>query len=158
MVAVNLRKEGQESSGERHLTDLAQARFCQTATEIQYYFTDRRFHLEKARVLCSPTKRKPAALTAFDCSCAVRSRRQRPHSKSFATRAHVFRRNRQMGNSLRNQTEIQEIRHEKSSDFIEGAETNAGIGSAIEDADTMLGTIVLLVACLALAALAYVIV
>jgi len=63
-----------------------------------------------------------------------------------------------MGNSLRNQTEIQEIRHEKSSDFIEGAETIAGIGSAIEDADTMLGTIVLLVACLALAALAYVIV
>ena len=50
------------------------------------------------------------------------------------------------------------VRYEKSSDFIEGTETNAGTGSAIEDADTMLGTIVLLVACLALAALAYVIV
>ena len=63
-----------------------------------------------------------------------------------------------MGNSLRNQTEIQKVRHEKSSDFIEGAKTNAGTGRSIEDADTMLGTIVLLVACLALAALAYVIV
>jgi hypothetical protein len=63
-----------------------------------------------------------------------------------------------MGDSLRNQTEIQKVRHEKSSDFIEGAETNAGTGRSIEDADTMLGTIVLLVACLALAALAYVIV
>ena len=63
-----------------------------------------------------------------------------------------------MNDSLRNQTEIQEVRHEESSDFIEAAATDAGTGRAIEDADTMLGTIVLLVACLALAALAYVIV
>jgi hypothetical protein len=45
--------------------------------------------------------------------------------------------------SLRNQTEIQEVMHKKSSDFIDGAETNAGTGRPIEDANTMLGTIVL---------------
>ena len=48
--------------------------------------------------------------------------------------------------------------HEKSSGFIDGAETNAGTSMPIKDADTTLSMIVLLLACLALAALAHVIV
>ena len=63
-----------------------------------------------------------------------------------------------MDNPLRNQTEIYELKHEKSCGFIEGAETNAGTSMPIKDSDTTLSMIVLLLACLALAALAHVIV
>ena len=47
------------------------------------------------------------------------------------------------------------MRHEKS---LEDGNPNAGASMPIKDADTMLSTIVLLRACLALAALAHVIV
>ena len=63
-----------------------------------------------------------------------------------------------MDNPLRNQIEIHELRHEKSSDFIDCAETNERASMPIKDADTTLSMIVLLLACLALAALAHVIV
>jgi len=63
-----------------------------------------------------------------------------------------------MNNSLRNQTEIQALRHEESPGFFEGADTNEGTSMPIKDADTTLGMFVLLIACLALAALAHVIV
>lgn len=61
-----------------------------------------------------------------------------------------------MHNSLRNQTEIEELTQGKPSDFAGGAETNAGTGMPIKD--TMLSMIMLFLACLALAALAHVIV
>ena len=63
-----------------------------------------------------------------------------------------------MSNPLRNQTEVQETRREESSGFNDNAETSAGTSMPIKDADTTLSMIVLLLACLALAALAHVIV
>ena len=63
-----------------------------------------------------------------------------------------------MDNSLRNQTQIQELRYKQSSGFAEGAETNGGTSTPATDRDTTLSIIVLLVVCLALAALAHVIV
>ena len=63
-----------------------------------------------------------------------------------------------MGKALRNHTEIQEGTHGQSCDFIDGADTKDGTSIRIKDADTMPGTIVLLITCLALAALAHVIV
>jgi hypothetical protein len=62
-----------------------------------------------------------------------------------------------MGKALRNHTEIQEGPHGQSSDSIDGADTKDGT-SIFKDADTMPRTIVLLITCLALAALAHVIV
>jgi len=85
-------------------------------------------------------------------------RSRRKISKSFATPGSHFRRNRQMNKSLRNQTEIQELQYEQSSGFTEGAETNEETSTPVTNPDTMLSTIVLLLACLALAALAHVIV
>jgi hypothetical protein len=63
-----------------------------------------------------------------------------------------------MENSMRNQTEIQELQDGQSYAFTEHAETNEGTRRPIKDLETMLGIIVLLLACLGLAALAHIIV
>jgi len=63
-----------------------------------------------------------------------------------------------MENSLRKQTEIEELQHEHSSGFTEGTETNEGTSMPTKDLETMLSLTVLLLACLGLAALAHVIV
>jgi hypothetical protein len=63
-----------------------------------------------------------------------------------------------MDNSLRNQTEIEELQCERSSGFTDGAETNEGTSPPTKDLETMLSMVVLLLACLGLAALAHVIV
>ncbi|HEY6153248.1 MAG TPA: hypothetical protein VIW07_05870 [Candidatus Udaeobacter sp.] len=63
-----------------------------------------------------------------------------------------------MDNSLRNQTEIEGLRYERSSSFTESAENNEETTIAMKDADITLGMTVLFLACLALAALAHVIV
>ena len=61
-----------------------------------------------------------------------------------------------MDNPLRHQTEIQELKPEKLSGFGDSRETDAVTRMPIKDADTTLGIIVLLLACLGLAALAHV--
>ena len=63
-----------------------------------------------------------------------------------------------MDNSLRHQTDIQEPKPEKLSGFRACGETEAETSMPIKDADTILSIIVLLLACLGLAALAQVIV
>lgn len=63
-----------------------------------------------------------------------------------------------MDNFVENQAEEKELRHKKTFGFLKDADTKAGTDMPIKDADTMLSTIVLLLACLALAALAHVIV
>ena len=63
-----------------------------------------------------------------------------------------------MNNPLRNQTEIHEVQYKQSSGFPEGAETNDGKSTPTKDLETMLSMIVLLLACLGLAALAHAIV
>jgi len=63
-----------------------------------------------------------------------------------------------MDNSLRHQTDIQEPKPEKLSGFRDCGETEAETSMPIKDADTILSIIVLLLACLGLAALAQVIV
>ena len=59
-----------------------------------------------------------------------------------------------MDNLLRHQTDIQELKPEKLSGLSDGAETEAETSMPIKDADTTLSMIVLLLACLGLAALA----
>ena len=63
-----------------------------------------------------------------------------------------------MDNSLRHQTDIQDPKPEKLSGFRDCGETEAETSMPIKDADTILSKIVLLLACLGLAALAQVIV
>jgi hypothetical protein len=79
-------------------------------------------------------------------------------SKKFATRDKTFRRNKQMDHLVENQAEMKELRLEKSFGSLEDADSNAGMSMPIKDADTTLSMIVLLLACLALAALAHVVV
>ena len=61
-----------------------------------------------------------------------------------------------MDNPLRHHTDIKELKPEKLSGFSDGGETDAQTSMPIKDADTTLGIIVLLLACLGLAALAHV--
>jgi hypothetical protein len=61
-----------------------------------------------------------------------------------------------MNDSNENKAEMEELRYEKSFGSTEGTETNEGTSMPIKDPDTMLSMIVLLLACLALAALAHV--
>jgi hypothetical protein len=63
-----------------------------------------------------------------------------------------------MGNLIQNEPEIQELKYEHSSGSIESSETNEETSMSIKDPDTTLSLIVLLLACLALAALAHVVV
>ena len=51
---------------------------------------------------------------------------------------------------------MKELKYGKSFDSTEGAETNEGTSMSMKDADTILSMIVLLLSCLALAALAHV--
>ena len=63
-----------------------------------------------------------------------------------------------MDNPNQNEAEIRELKHEKSSGAIEGAEMNEGTSLPLKDPDTTLTMIVLLLACAALAVLAHVVV
>jgi hypothetical protein len=60
-----------------------------------------------------------------------------------------------MDNPIQNDAEMAELKYEKVSGSIEDDETNETASVALKDPDTMLSMIVLLLACLALAALAH---
>jgi hypothetical protein len=61
-----------------------------------------------------------------------------------------------MNDSNQNEAEIKELKYEKSFGSAEGTETSDGTNISMKDPDTMLSMIVLLLTCLALAALAHV--
>jgi len=63
-----------------------------------------------------------------------------------------------MDTPIQNEGEITELKYEKSSGSIEGAETNEGTSLPLKDPDRTLTMIVLLLACAALAVLAHVVV
>jgi hypothetical protein len=63
-----------------------------------------------------------------------------------------------MINAIQREPEMQELKQQKSLTAPSEAETNEGTSMPIKDQDTMLSMIVLLLACLALAALAHVLV
>jgi len=63
-----------------------------------------------------------------------------------------------MDNPIQNELEMQELKYQHSSGSIESSETNEETSMSIKDPDTTLSMIVLLLACLALAALAHVVV
>jgi len=63
-----------------------------------------------------------------------------------------------MDNLSQNEPEMQELKYERCSGSTESGETNEETSMSIKDPDTTLSMIVLLLACLALAALAHVIV
>jgi hypothetical protein len=61
-----------------------------------------------------------------------------------------------MNNPIQNEAEMKELKYAKSFGSTEPAETNEGTDISLKDPDTMLSMIVLLLTCLALAALAHV--
>lgn len=61
-----------------------------------------------------------------------------------------------MDNLIQNEAEMNELKHEKCFTSTKGADMNEEINMPPKDQDTMLSMIVLLLACLALAALAHV--
>ena len=63
-----------------------------------------------------------------------------------------------MNNSIQNEAEAPELRHEISFRSVLEDETNEGTSTSIEDPDRMLSIIVLVLACLGLALLAHVVV
>jgi hypothetical protein len=63
-----------------------------------------------------------------------------------------------MDNSIQNEPEMKELKYENPVCSTEAAKTNEETSMSIKDPDTTLSMIVLLLACLALAALAHVIV
>jgi hypothetical protein len=63
-----------------------------------------------------------------------------------------------MNNSIQNEAEAPELRHEISFRSVLEDETNEGTTTSIEDPDRMLSLIVLILACLGLALLAHVVV
>jgi hypothetical protein len=63
-----------------------------------------------------------------------------------------------MDNPIQNEAEMKELKHENSFGFTERAEANEGGSTPTKDLETMLSMIVLLLACLGLAALAHLIV
>ena len=63
-----------------------------------------------------------------------------------------------MNNSIQEGAEMKEIKYEKLLGSTEAAKTNEETSMSIKDPDTTLSMIVLLFACLALAALAHVVV
>jgi hypothetical protein len=63
-----------------------------------------------------------------------------------------------MNNSTQNKAETKELNYGQSSGSSEGAETTEGASVPMKDPDTMVSMIVLLLTCLALAALAHAVV
>ena len=63
-----------------------------------------------------------------------------------------------MKNLSQNEAEMSELKYEKFFGSTEGTETSEGKSTAMKDPDKVLSMIVLLLACLALAALAHVLV
>ena len=63
-----------------------------------------------------------------------------------------------MNDSNQNEAGTEELEYEESFSSTEGAETNEGAAVSLKDADTVLSLVVLLLSCLALAALAHVLV
>jgi hypothetical protein len=61
-----------------------------------------------------------------------------------------------MNDSSQNKAETDGLKYEKSFGSTEGAETTQGTNMSMKDPDTILSMIVLLLSCLALAALAHV--
>jgi hypothetical protein len=61
-----------------------------------------------------------------------------------------------MDKPIENETEMKELKYERSFASTEAAETKEGMSMSMKDPDTMLSMVVLLLACLALAALAHV--
>ena len=61
-----------------------------------------------------------------------------------------------MDNPIQNEAEMEELKYEKSFASTEAAETKEEMSMSTKDQDTMLSMIVLLLACLMLAALAHV--
>ena len=61
-----------------------------------------------------------------------------------------------MHNPIQNEADLNELKYEKSFRSTKNADTNEETTMSIKDPDTMLSMIVLLLACLALAALAHV--
>jgi hypothetical protein len=63
-----------------------------------------------------------------------------------------------MDNPIQNEADFKELKYEKSFRSTNGVETNKETSMPIKDPDTLLSLIVLLLACLGLAALAHVLV
>lgn len=63
-----------------------------------------------------------------------------------------------MNNPIQNEAEMKRLKYEESSVSAEGVETKDETSAPIKDPDKMLSMIVLLLACIALAALAHVVV
>ena len=63
-----------------------------------------------------------------------------------------------MDNPIQNEPEMEELKYDNSVELTENVETNEETSMAIKDPDTTLCMIVLFLACLALAALAHVVV
>jgi len=61
-----------------------------------------------------------------------------------------------MNNPIQAHAEVNEVKYEESFGFTENAEANEKTSISMKDRDTLLSMIVLLLACLALAALAHV--
>jgi len=61
-----------------------------------------------------------------------------------------------MDNQIQNEGELEELKYKKFFGSTKGAEKNEGTNLPLKDQDTMLSMIVLLLTCLALAALAHV--
>ena len=61
-----------------------------------------------------------------------------------------------MDNPIQNEGGLEELKYEKFFGSTKGTETNEGANLPLKDQDTMLSMIVLLLVCLALAALAHV--
>jgi hypothetical protein len=61
-----------------------------------------------------------------------------------------------MDNPIHNEADMKEREYEKSFDSTEATETKDGMSMSMKDPDTMLSMVVLLLTCLALAALAHV--
>jgi hypothetical protein len=61
-----------------------------------------------------------------------------------------------MNDPSQNKAEMKELKYEKSFASTEGPETKEGMSMSMKDPDTMLSMVVLLLTCLALAALAHV--
>ena len=61
-----------------------------------------------------------------------------------------------MNDSSQNEAQMKELNHEEPFDSTEGAKPSDGTNISMKDPDTILSMIVLLLSCLALAALAHV--
>jgi hypothetical protein len=78
--------------------------------------------------------------------------------RNFLPRRLTFSEGTGMDNLIQDEAEMEELKYEHSSGSTESSETNGETSMSIKDPDTTLSMIVLLLACLALAALAHVVV